>query len=71
MTLRRVLWWTRGECRLRLVRAEMSTAARDLFLSVSLVPQLCSIRRGHREFRATVAGVQLHYRETAWRARDS
>jgi len=54
--------------RARIVRVEASTADRDLFVSVSLTPKLYGIWRSYREVRATLCGVQIHYRETAWRA---
>jgi hypothetical protein len=69
MKIKRVLGPARVGRRLRIVRVEMVFPSRNCFVSVSLTPQIAGLWRSYREFRATLAGVQVHYRETLWRQR--
>lgn len=67
MKIERVLGPCRGLRRIRIARVELSTPRRNLFVSLSLTSKLVGAWTSFREFRITLLGVQLHYRETAWR----
>lgn len=66
MQIKRVLGPRRLDGRFRLVRVEFSTERTEAFVSLSVLPRFVGLWRSYREFRATLAGVQVHYRETAW-----
>jgi len=70
MKIKRVLFWRKApfEQRLRLVRVELSTSSRELFVSVSLTPKLLGLSRGYHDYRVTLLGLQVHYAVTAWHA---